>query len=94
MNIRIQPSAVTDLADVFKFYENQQAGLGNYFLESLFSDIDSSSCTQGFTLLSMASTDYSPNGFPTQSTILKNNKRSLSELSWTADGIPIGYVND
>ena len=41
MKIVILPSARDDLADGSQFYENQEAGLGNYFLESLFSDIDS-----------------------------------------------------
>lgn len=41
MKIAILPSARDDLADGFQFYENQVAGLGSYFLESLFSDIDS-----------------------------------------------------
>jgi len=41
MKIVILPSARDDLADGFRFYENQAAGLGGYFLESLFSDIDS-----------------------------------------------------
>ena|SRR5437870_13529064 len=41
MNIVIAPSARDDLADGFEFYEGQQEGLGNYFLESLFSDIES-----------------------------------------------------
>ena len=41
MNIVILPSARDDLADGFQFYEHQQEGLGSYFLESLFSDIDS-----------------------------------------------------
>jgi plasmid stabilization system protein ParE len=41
MKIVILPSARDDLADGFQFYENQVEGLGIYFLESLFSDIDS-----------------------------------------------------
>ena len=41
MTIAILPSAKEDLADDFAFFEEQQAGLGAYFLESLFSDIDS-----------------------------------------------------
>lgn len=41
MKIVILPLARDDLADGFQFYENQDAGLGSYFLESLFSDIDS-----------------------------------------------------
>jgi plasmid stabilization system protein ParE len=41
MKIVILPSARDDLADGFQFYELQAAGLGGYFLESLFSDVDS-----------------------------------------------------
>jgi plasmid stabilization system protein ParE len=41
MKIAILASARDDLADGFDFYERQAEGLGNYFLESLFADIDS-----------------------------------------------------
>jgi hypothetical protein len=41
MAIRILPSAVADLEDGREFYESREAGLGDYFLDCLFSDIDS-----------------------------------------------------
>lgn len=41
MKIEILPSARDDLAEGFAFYEKQQRGLGHYFLNSLFADIDS-----------------------------------------------------
>ncbi|RZB37214.1 MAG: hypothetical protein SRB2_01296 [Desulfobacteraceae bacterium Eth-SRB2] len=41
MKIEILDSAEKDLIDGFKFYENQSRGLGDYFLDSLFSDIES-----------------------------------------------------
>jgi hypothetical protein len=41
MKIVILPSAMDDLAEGFLFYENQQADLGDYFLDSIFSDVDS-----------------------------------------------------
>ena len=41
MKIVIQPSALGDLRQGFYFYERQESGLGAYFLDSLFSDIDS-----------------------------------------------------
>ncbi|MCU0782639.1 MAG: type II toxin-antitoxin system RelE/ParE family toxin [Verrucomicrobia bacterium] len=41
MKAAILPSARDDLAEGFSFYERQREGLGSYFLESLFSDIDS-----------------------------------------------------
>jgi plasmid stabilization system protein ParE len=41
MTILILPSARDDLFEGFHFYERQQEGVGQYFLESLFSDIES-----------------------------------------------------
>ena len=41
MNVRIRPSALADLAAGHAFYEKQELGLGGYFLDSLFTDIDS-----------------------------------------------------
>lgn len=40
MQIRIARAAETDLLEGFAFYEEQQAGIGEYFLDSLFADID------------------------------------------------------
>ena len=39
-DVRIGVSAERDLLVGFDFYETQAAGLGQYFLDSLFSDID------------------------------------------------------
>ena len=41
MKIKISESTYNDLSDGYWFYEQQQSGLGSYFQESLFSDIDS-----------------------------------------------------
>jgi hypothetical protein len=41
MKIRILDQAEDDLAEGFGFYENQEVGIGDYFLNSLASDIDS-----------------------------------------------------
>ncbi len=41
MKTSIQPAALADLRRGFHFYERQEAGLGTYFLDSLYSDIDS-----------------------------------------------------
>ncbi len=41
MRIRIFDSAKLDLVDGFSFYETQVGGVGQYFLDSLYSDIDS-----------------------------------------------------
>ena len=41
MKIKILASASQDLIDGYWFYEKQAEGLGTYFGDSLFSDIDS-----------------------------------------------------
>ena len=41
MKIRVLPEAVQDLLDGISFYERQGSGLGDYFRDSLFSDIES-----------------------------------------------------
>ena len=41
MRIRILRSAFNDLSAGRRFYNRQGEGLGDYFLDSLFSDIDS-----------------------------------------------------
>lgn len=41
MRIRILTGASANLLKGKKFYESQERGLGAYFLDSLFSDIDS-----------------------------------------------------
>ena len=40
MRIEVLPDARDDLVAGFRFYEQQAAGLGNYFLDSLFADIE------------------------------------------------------
>ncbi len=47
MKIRIFDSAKLDLVDGFIFYEQQEGGVGQYFLDSLYSDIDSLSLYAG-----------------------------------------------
>ena len=41
MRVRLLTSALKDLARGRRFYERQGAGVGGYFFDSLFSDIDS-----------------------------------------------------
>lgn len=41
MKIKILDSAKDDLVEGYYFYENQSEGLGTYFLDSIYSDIDS-----------------------------------------------------
>ena len=41
MRLRILESAKEDLIEAHEFYEKQASGLGAYFIETLFSDIES-----------------------------------------------------
>jgi hypothetical protein len=41
MKIEILEQAKRDLIDGFRFYEDQGAGLGSYFLTNLYADIES-----------------------------------------------------
>lgn len=51
MKIVIQSSALADLAEGFDFYERNEPGLGAYFLDSLYSDIDSLQLYAGIHLI-------------------------------------------
>jgi hypothetical protein len=41
VRLRILSLAEADLLDGFRFYEWQSSGIGSYFLETLYSDIES-----------------------------------------------------
>lgn len=41
MKVQVLDAATRDLADGYRFYERQTEGLGDYFLDSLWSDINS-----------------------------------------------------
>jgi plasmid stabilization system protein ParE len=41
VKIRLLTAARRDLLDGFRFYEKQAEGIGRYFLDSLYSDIES-----------------------------------------------------
>lgn len=41
MKVRILSAAARDLLDGYRFYERQAPGVGAYFLDSLYADIDS-----------------------------------------------------
>ena len=58
MKISIQPSALADLRIGFQFYEKQQIGLGGYFIDSLYSDIDSLLLYAGYILGILANIDF------------------------------------
>lgn len=41
MKVQVLDEATADLADGYRFYERQAEGLGEYFLDTLWSDIQS-----------------------------------------------------
>ena len=41
MNIHVLEQAEDDLVEGYRFYEDQEPGLGNYFLDCLYSDVES-----------------------------------------------------
>lgn len=47
MKIKILASASQDLIEGYRFYESQAEGVGVYFLDSLYSDIDSLTISAG-----------------------------------------------
>lgn len=47
MKIKILASASQDLIEGYRFYESQAEGVGAYFLDSLYSDIDSLTISAG-----------------------------------------------
>jgi plasmid stabilization system protein ParE len=50
MKVRILTSALNDLAEGREFYDKQGEGLGDYFFDSVFADIDSLSLYGGIHL--------------------------------------------
>lgn len=68
MTIVVLDDAQEDLVTGYHFYEDQSPGLGSYFLDSLFADIDSLLLYREFIGWSMARIALSPRDFHTQST--------------------------
>ena len=68
MRIEILDDAKDDLAEGFNFYESQSLGLGSYFLDSLFADIDSLLLYAGVHRVIHGSIDPSQAAFHSRST--------------------------
>ncbi len=58
MKIEILPPARFDLIDGYWFYEEQETGLGDYFIESIFADIGSLRVYAGIHRNSMANIEW------------------------------------
>jgi hypothetical protein len=63
MKIVVLPSACHDLSAGFDFYERQREGLGDYFIESLASDVDSLRFTPASTSKFLVITGFYPSVF-------------------------------
>jgi len=75
MKIKLLSSALDDLSEGWLFYEKQGEGLGEYFFDSLFSDIDSLTLYGGIIISFAAIIGCCPRDFPTPSiTSLKRNR--------------------
>ena len=64
MTIEVLDDAKADLIEGFHFYEEQSPGLGSYFLDSLFADIDSLLLYAGIHRLVFGSHRYLASRFP------------------------------
>ncbi|HEX3626126.1 MAG TPA: hypothetical protein VH280_11945 [Verrucomicrobiae bacterium] len=79
MKIVISQSARDDLADGYWFYEDQGKSLGVYFLESLFSDVDSLTLYAGIRIQKpiencCAISEVFCRAFPNRNSQIKNRK--------------------
>jgi hypothetical protein len=90
MKIEVLDSAEKDLIDGFKFYENQSTGLGDYFLDSIFSDIESRRVYAGIHALHFGYHRLLSKRFPSPSIIVYIIRKSGSILFWIAAGVPHG----
>ncbi len=64
MNVRILDEAQLDLDAGFQFYESQETDLGDYFIDSLSSDIDSLRLYAGIHALHLGFHRLIPKRFP------------------------------
>ncbi len=91
MNIRILDEAEQDLIDGFQFYEAREAGLGDYFLNSPFSDIDSLHLYGGIHSIHFGYYRLLSKRFPF-AVYYKVNDDTVS--IWAISGLPAGTFED
>ena len=85
MKVEILYEVQQDLIDCFRFYERQSEGLGDYFLDSLFSDIDSLQLYAGIHALHF--------GYHLSTTTVSRMKRYEFVPFWFADRPRHGFWN-
>lgn len=91
MKIVILPSALEDLADGFHFYEKQDGGLGGYFLESLYSNVDSLRLYAGIHRKILGFHRLLSKRFPLLFTTIRLNGQFACGRFWIAAGIRVRF---
>jgi hypothetical protein len=94
LKIRLLSLAFDDLDAGRRFYEQQHAGLGGYFLDSLFSDIDSLLPYAGIHQKVLATTARCRAASPTPSITVSRARRFMSGAFSIAARIPRRSQND
>ena len=90
MRLRILSLAETDLLYGFRFYERQRPGVGSYFLDALYSDIESLRLYAGVHRRVYGYHRALSKRFPFGIYTMSVMRRSMSGAYWIADAIPAG----
>ena len=93
MRVQVLNEATADLADWFRFYERQADGLGDYLLDSLWSDIQSLRLYGGIHAIHNGYYRLFLSTFLTQCTTALRMVLRAFGLYSTAVGIQSGYRN-
>ena len=84
MRVEILKEARQDLVDGFRFYERQSKGLGDYFLDSLFSDLIPSTSSPESILSAVVITAFCQSGFLSPFSTASRTRLPECAPSWTA----------
>jgi hypothetical protein len=88
MRIKILSVAEDDLEEGHRFYESQADGLGTYFLDTLYSDIDSLAYFAGMHRVVLDYTGCSPDDFLLQFITVSQTTKSSCSPCWIASRNP------
>ena len=94
MKVQILDEAQQDLVEGYRFYESQVAGLGDYFLDSLFSDIDSLQFYAGIHALHFGYNRLLSKRFPFVCTTASRTLSPGFMTFWIVGGIRLGPETD
>jgi hypothetical protein len=92
VNIDVLSTAEDDLTDGFFFYEAQEEGLGGYFLQSLYAEIESLNKYAGIhPVLIAGCTECSQSAFPSRFITVSTGTVRAFMLSSIAAAAPHGF---